>query len=122
MAFRYADGAVFSLRHMDRLDAAFVIFRSVRNRAYYNQLWKCRIDKARNKSRKTAHTAVMDKKKQTQQETEFEDVVSATECTGLMQGMPLDGADKENYGELYDYGPEAGQPLFMWTKTCDEQS
>ena len=24
-----------------------------------------------------------------------------------MQGMPIDEADKENYGQVFDYGPEA---------------
>lgn len=58
---------------------------------------------------KNGYTSVMEKKKNCGQteETELEDVVSVNECTGLMQGMPLDEADKENYGELYDYGPEA---------------
>lgn len=40
-------------------------------------------------------------------ETIFEDAASANECTGLMQGMPFDEADKENYGNVFDYGPEA---------------
>lgn len=55
----------------------------------------------------------MEKKKEKEfteeSETDFADAVCATECTGLMQGMPVDEADKENYGEVYDYGPEADE-------------
>lgn len=40
-------------------------------------------------------------------ETLFEDAVCANECTGLLQGMPIDEADKESYGEIFDYGAEA---------------
>lgn len=49
----------------------------------------------------------MNKKKKRNAETTefFEEVVSATECTGLMPGMPLDEEERENYRELYDYGP-----------------
>ena len=48
-----------------------------------------------------------EKEPSAQTETIFEDVASANECTGLMQGMPIDEADKENYGQVFDYGPEA---------------
>ena len=51
-----------------------------------------------------------DKKPKLTEETEtlFEDAACANECTGLMQGMPIDEADKESYGEIFDYGVEAG--------------
>ncbi len=51
-----------------------------------------------------------DKKPKLTEETEtlFEDAACANECTGLMQGMPIDEADKESYGEIFDYGAEAG--------------
>ena len=45
-----------------------------------------------------------DKKPELTEETEtlFEDAACANECTGLMQGMPIDEADKESYGEISD--------------------
>ena len=51
-----------------------------------------------------------DKKPKLTEETEtlFEDAACANECTGLMQGMPIDEADKESYGKIFDYGIEAG--------------
>ena len=57
------------------------------------------------KNKETKFT--QEKEPSAQTETIFEDAASANECTGLMQGMPIDEADKENYGQVFDYGPEA---------------
>lgn len=42
---------------------------------------------------------------------EFDDVVSSTECTGLIPSPPTDAADAESYTDLYDVPqPEEDYP------------